>query len=344
MSISLSRPSCSICREVVSYDKELTELHPLTASKTKHLFHRDCINSWLFLNDSCPVCKCSIITSDSDDRTIIARIGTLFDVTIHNYPDLMRSRTLLKAISENNLDKLVESVGEKPVSAHALIVGVNIAANSTKKSAMIEILLKGQTTESIRELILLSIQVNNWKLFENLISSSKTRDLFQSERLQVVILNLMLDKTTSTASIHKILDIAFQTKFLSYASVASIAISASRHGKTDLLSHIISQIGIDEDTRLKAVFSVLSSKDNNRKIETLELLVNNQNRAETIFYVKQESQELNINLLQDDPILAAIFKDHQNISVRTLETYMMLLGLGSFFILYYWIIYIDSRN
>jgi len=45
---------CSICRDEYKLDESVKEL------PCKHLFHPDCVDPWLDLHDSCPICRCNL--------------------------------------------------------------------------------------------------------------------------------------------------------------------------------------------------------------------------------------------------------------------------------------------
>lgn len=46
--------ACCIC--LINYEDE-DELRELTCS---HLFHKDCVDKWLKINATCPLCKCEV--------------------------------------------------------------------------------------------------------------------------------------------------------------------------------------------------------------------------------------------------------------------------------------------
>lgn len=64
-------PTCSICIEPLT-DK-IKELHKDPKLKLTHSFHEDCINKWLSLNKTCPICREKItVIKQPTDITAIA--------------------------------------------------------------------------------------------------------------------------------------------------------------------------------------------------------------------------------------------------------------------------------
>lgn len=48
---------CSICLEKY-FDEE--DLKKVVSLKCKHLFHKECIDTWIRINKNCPMCKCDL--------------------------------------------------------------------------------------------------------------------------------------------------------------------------------------------------------------------------------------------------------------------------------------------
>ena len=48
---------CSICLEKY-FDEE--DLKKVVSLKCKHLFHKECIDTWFRINKNCPMCKCDL--------------------------------------------------------------------------------------------------------------------------------------------------------------------------------------------------------------------------------------------------------------------------------------------
>ncbi|KAJ3118547.1 hypothetical protein HK098_005903 [Nowakowskiella sp. JEL0407] len=69
------KADCTVCQDEFTQDSSALEL------PCHHIFHTDCIQQWLKMNGSCPVCRFSLVTGTTPQNTENTQVNTVAEET-----------------------------------------------------------------------------------------------------------------------------------------------------------------------------------------------------------------------------------------------------------------------
>ncbi len=103
---------CGICIEhIIDKDKYITSCN--------HIFHKECINKWLQLNNKCPYCRTELTTPlDNGPTATVASLGISRSIS-RNGDFLMRTHLMLNITPVDNIEyrptATMTSLGISPI-------------------------------------------------------------------------------------------------------------------------------------------------------------------------------------------------------------------------------------
>jgi hypothetical protein len=118
---------CAICYESLLTNESDTDVEIITQLSCEHIYHTECIDKWIVINNSCPICRKSVIVSDSVDITedntyitIVPPDDIVINVNIHITEEPRESQFVDNSTKVNYIKVFVEII------AMIFLISVNI--------------------------------------------------------------------------------------------------------------------------------------------------------------------------------------------------------------------------